>query len=139
HQPPREAPGSLGSTARSSSGAVVAGCPFLPTHRHPLCGKYRLHTLRYRSTQQSAPLVNSLPHLRDNTSEHLELLSVHSFMGEVLQYQSTNLVHLVVEGGEFVRADRERLLKDRQQPLLHLFPVLTRSSTAPCTPEPGVA
>src|SRR5262245_38714074 len=44
HQPPREAPGSLGSTARSSGGAVVASCPFLPTHHHPPCGPYRLHT-----------------------------------------------------------------------------------------------
>src|SRR4029450_741591 len=94
---------------------------------------------QYPLTQQSAPFINSLPHLRDNTSEHLELLSVHRLPGEVLQYQSTNLVHLAVKGAELGRPDRESLLKDRQQPLLHLFPVLTRSSTAPCTPEPGVA
>jgi len=64
------------------------------------------------STQQRALFVKSLPHLRDHTREHLELLSVHRRIGAMRQGHRIHLVHLLVEGVESVRADRGRLLKD---------------------------
>jgi len=62
--------------------------------------------------QQRASFVKSLPHLRDRTRAHLELLSVHRRIGDMRQGHSTNLVHLLVKGVESIRADGGRLLKD---------------------------